>query len=116
MKKLSKSEIRIEIGVDENNTPEQITWRAEGPEGPQENTSKAMLLSFFDEATKDTFKIDLWTKDMQVAEMDRFFFHSLKALGETYFKATRNEKLANAFQSFVHYFGEETKIIPKDPS
>ena len=32
-----------------------------------------MLLSLFDKDDLDTLKIDLWTKDMQVMEMDRFW-------------------------------------------
>jgi hypothetical protein len=51
---------------------------------------------------------------MHVAEMDRFMFQTLKSLAGTYFKATNNAELASAFQSFVHYFGENTEIIPKE--
>ena len=62
----------------------------------------------------DTIKIDLWTKEMQVVEMDRFFFQTLKGLSDTYFKATNNAELASAMRQFVQYFGEQTEIIPKE--
>ena len=75
--------------------------------------SKALLLSFFDRQSKDTLKIDLWTVDMQVAEMDRFFFQTLRSLADTYFRATQNKELAADMQRFVQYFGEKTEIIPK---
>ena len=82
-----------------------------------EKTCKAMLLSFFDEDTRDTLKIDLWTKEMQVVEMDRFFYQNLRAMADTYFRATKNQELANHMQQFANYFGEKTEVIPKpDPS
>jgi hypothetical protein len=38
----------------------------------------------------------------------------MKSLTETYFRATKNQKMASAMQQFVQYFGEETGIIPKE--
>lgn len=116
MKKVSKkSAIQIQIGLDEDNVPEQIKWRSsDGPKNAKAKEAKAMLLSLFDRENLDTLKIDLWTKDMQVMEMDRFFFQTLRALADTYYKATQNAKLATDMQRFVQYFGEETEIIPKD--
>lgn len=115
MKKANKkSEIRIQIGLDEKNVPEQIRWKAsDGPVGGKTQEAKAMLLSLFDKDSLETLKIDLWTKDMQVMEMDRFFFQTLRALADTYYKATQNSGLATDMQRFVQYFGEKTEIIPK---
>jgi gliding motility-associated protein GldC len=73
-----------------------------------------MLLAFFDRDSLDSVKLDIWTKDMQVVEMDRFFFQTLRAMADTYYKATQNTELAAAMQQFVHFFGEKTEIIPKD--
>jgi len=73
-----------------------------------------MLLSLFDMDTKDTMKIDLWTTKMQVNEMDRFFFQTLRAMADTYFKATQNREMAIDMQRFAQYFGEKTEIIPKE--
>jgi gliding motility-associated protein GldC len=110
-----KSNINIEIGLDKDNIPESIHWTSEdNPSQTGSTECKAILLSLFDKNHLDTFKIDLWTKEMHVAEMDRFMFQTLKSLAGTYFKATHNEPLSNAFQSFVHYFGEQTEIIPKE--
>ncbi len=108
------STIEIKVGLDENNVPEQIRWKAEDAGNDTPSTkAKAMLLSVFDEENLETMKIDLWTKQMQVNEMDRFFFQTLRALADTYYKATQNAKLATDMQRFVQYFGEETEIIPK---
>ncbi len=110
-----KSKIELTIGLDEKNIPEKIYWKSnDNPEGKERTECKAMLLSLFDKEHLDTFKIDLWTKELHVAEMDRFMFQTLKSLANTYFKATNNGQLSNAFQSFVHYFGQQTEIIPKE--
>jgi len=109
------SNIHIKIGLDENNVPSKLDWEADdnpNQKGPQE--CKAMLLSLFDKETMDTMKIDLWTKEMQVNEMDRFFFQTLRSLADTYYKATQNRELAVDMQRFAQYFGEKTEIIPKE--
>jgi gliding motility-associated protein GldC len=107
------SNIKIKIGLDKKQVPVKIDWEADGgPNGPTKHESKAMLLSLFDKDSKDTMKIDLWTTEMQVIEMDRFFFQTLRAMADTYFKATQNAELATAMQQFVQYFGEKTQIIP----
>jgi len=112
---MKKSKIDIEVTLDENKNPVDIQWQAESKDGQTTHVSKAMLLSFFDAQSKETFKIDLWTSDLQIAEMDRLMFNTLKALTETYYTATKNESLSNQMRSFVHHFGLETKIIlPED--
>jgi gliding motility-associated protein GldC len=73
-----------------------------------------MLISLFDREHLETVKIDLWVKDMQVGEMDRFVFQTLRGMAETYFRATQNTELAKDMQRFVQYFGEQTQIIPKE--
>lgn len=111
---LSEKQISIRVGLDPENRPVEIRWTAEDdPSGAGWKDSKAMLLALFDRESLDTLKIDLWTKDMQVMEMDRFFFQTLRSLADTYFRATQNNQLASDFQRFVQYFGEQTEIIPK---
>ena len=110
---VKKSDIQIEVVLDDNQNPSLIKWEAMDGATPIKQESKGMFLAFFDKESKETFKIDLWTTDMQVGEMDRFMFHTLKSLSETYYKATQNTELSNHMKSFVQHFGEFTKIIPK---
>lgn len=113
--KTSKNTISIDVHLNEEKHPVNIMWNSTAnPKDTPDSECKAMLLSLFDKNHLDTYKIDLWTSEMQVAEMDRFMFQTLKALSDTYFKATRNQALANDMQRFVQYFGEETEIIPKE--
>ena len=113
-KEKTYSNIHIKVSLDDKKHPESIHWSSDdNPEGLKEQEAKAMLVSFFDKEYKDTYKIDLWTTEMQVAEMDRFVFQSLRAIADTYMKATGNMQMANDMQRFVQYFGESTEIIPK---
>ena len=108
------SEISVKVGLNENNVPVKLEWKSDND--PQKRgylECKALLLSFFDKDSRDTMKIDLWTTEMQIMEMDRFFYQSLRAMSDTYFKATKNNQLASDMQRFVQYFGEQTKILPK---
>lgn len=108
------SEIKIKVGLNKDQVPVRIDWQAqEGPNAGKSSEAKAFLLSIFDKDSRDTLKMDLWTNDMQVNEMDRFFFQTLRAMADTYFKATQNQQLAVDMQRFVQYFGETTEILPK---
>lgn len=116
MKPVKKtSDINVRVGLDEDHIPVQLSWKAEDPNGGrQENQAKAMLLSLFHAESKDTFKIDLWTQELEIHEMDRFMYQTLRGLADTYFKATKNNELANDMQKFVQYFAEKTKLIDQE--
>jgi gliding motility-associated protein GldC len=108
------TEIRISVGLDAENVPVSIAWTADdAPEGKEMQASKVMLLSLYDPERMDTLKIDLWTKDLQVGEMDRMMYQTLRGLTDTYFRATQNRELAVEMQQFVQYFGEKTEILPQ---
>jgi gliding motility-associated protein GldC len=109
------SSIEIKVGLNEDKIPDLLEWKSsEGVHRGEYQEVKAMLLSLFDKNSKETLKIDLWTTEMQIVEMDRFMFQTLRALGDTYYKATGNTTLASDFQKFVEYFGQQTGIIPLD--
>ncbi len=107
------SDIVIKVGLDEDNTPVEISWLAQdNPAGMEPQICKAFLLSIFDEVNKDTLKIDLWTNEMQVIEMDRFMYQTLRGMADTYLRSTNNKELSDQMQQFIQYFGEKTEIIP----
>lgn len=86
--KITKSsEIKIQVGLNENNLPLSMKWSAQ--DGNIENASaKAFMLSLWDEKDNNTMKIDLWTKDMSVEEMKQFFHQTLLTMADTFEKAT----------------------------
>lgn len=113
----NKSTIAIRVGLNDKKIPETIEWNSSDSKNKEDYQEvKAMLLSLFDKTSKETLKIDLWTTEMQVVEMDRFIFQTMRALGDTYYKATGNAELASDLQRFVDYFGQKTGIIPVQES
>ncbi|MBK8828246.1 MAG: gliding motility protein GldC [Saprospiraceae bacterium] len=109
---VKKSLIEIEIGLNEDKMPETIQWRSDdNPNGKDFTECKAISLALLIKTTRDTLKIDLWTTEMQVIEMDRFMYQTLRSLADTYFRATNNQQLANDMKLFVDYFGKQTGII-----
>ena len=110
----STQKIDIEIGLNKSKVPAEIKWKSsDAPANYPMQESKAVLVSFYDKSTGDTLKLDLWTVELQVNEMDRFMFHTLRGLADTYMKATQNKKLADEMQQFVNYFAEQTKLFEK---
>ena len=104
------SEIKFLVELDENRVPEKLTWTAQdGGVGLEE--AKAMLLSVWDAKTKETLRIDLWTKEMPVDEMKLFFHQTLVAMADTFQRATQDETMADTMRDFCDYFAEKLELI-----
>jgi gliding motility-associated protein GldC len=108
---MATSEINIRIDLDAQRVPEKIEWKASESGQIIPSASKSVFLALLDQDTLDTSTLFLWTKECQVAEMDRKIFYAMKAMADGYFKATQNTALANEMRRFVQYFGEKTGII-----
>ena len=104
-----KSEIKFNVELDENRVPEKLTWTAQDG-GVELDEAKAMLLSVWDNKTKETLRIDLWTKDMPVDEMKIFFHQTLVAMADTFERATQDEKMAATMRDFTDYFAEKLEL------
>jgi gliding motility-associated protein GldC len=109
------SEIKVRIELDNNRVPHHIEWSASDAHMDKPAVSKSVFLSLLDKETLDTSTLFLWTKECQVAEMDRNVYYALTALTDGYYRATQNTELSNEMRRFVQYFGEKTGIIPADP-
>lgn len=112
MSKKHVSDIKIRVELDENKVPENLFWTAKDG-GVERAQSKAMLLSIWDHKAQETLRIDLWTKDMPVDEMKKFFHQTLVAMTDTYERATEDEKMAATMRDFCDYFAEKTDLIEK---
>ena len=51
------SDIKIQVGLDENNIPESLNWEASDTE-EKANEAKAILMSIWDPKKKETLRID----------------------------------------------------------
>jgi gliding motility-associated protein GldC len=103
------SNINIQVEVDENHVPESLNWTAEDG-GVKDEEAKAMLLSIWDSKQQETLRIDLWTKDMPVDEMKKFFHETLVAMSDTFNRATQDEKMTATMKDFCDYFAEKLEL------
>lgn len=111
---VKSSDITLRVGLNAEQVPIRIEWGASDRNNGELEECKAMAIALFDKEHRDTLRIDLWTKEMQVLEMDRFMYQTLRSLSQTYLKATQNKELAEDIAKFAHYFGQQTEIVPKD--
>lgn len=103
------SEIKLNVGLDENKIPETINWTAEDGGITNEET-KAVMLSVWDNTKKESLRIDLWTKDMPVDEMKIFFHQTLSAMADTFERATDDKKMSATMRDFCEYFAEKLEL------
>lgn len=103
------SEIKINVGLDENKVPEQISWTAEDG-GVDNEEAKAFFLSVWDGKAKESLRIDLWTKEMPVDEMKIFFHQTLVAMTDTFQRATQDSKMTDTMRDFTDYFAEKLEL------
>ena len=103
-----KSEIKFTIELDENNMPEKITWLASQTNLP-EKECRAINISIWDAAEKDTLKFDLWTKDMIIDEMHQHFMITLMSLAESYEKAVNTTIAVPEMQAFCQMLYKKVK-------
>ncbi|WP_416444406.1 gliding motility protein GldC [Leeuwenhoekiella sp. A16] len=104
-----KTQIQLNVELDENRVPENISWNA--PDGGVHNEpAKAIMLSLWDHKKQEAARIDLWTKDMPVDEMKVFFHQTLVGMAETFNRATGDEKMTATMHDFCEYFAEKLEI------
>lgn len=103
------SEILFQVKLDENRVPEKIMWTAEDG-GVKLEETKAILLSVWDSKAQETLRVDLWTKEMPVDEMKKFFHQTLVAMSDTFQRATNDEKMADTMKDFCEYFADKMDL------
>lgn len=110
---VKKSEIKVNIGLNENKLPLEMKWTAsDGNIVDQE--AKAMFLSLWDPNEKNTMKIDLWTKDLTVDEMKQFFHQTLLTMADTFENATGEKNISEDLRDYCYHFADKMNILPQD--
>ena len=110
---VKKSEIKVNIGLNENKLPLEMKWTAsDGNIVDQE--AKAMFLSIWDPNEKNTMKIDLWTKDLTVDEMKQFFHQTLLTMADTFENATGEKNISEDLRDYCYHFADKMNILPQD--
>lgn len=106
---MKKSTIQFTVELDSNNIPDRISWDAtEKPdEGPSE--TKTISVSLWDHIQKNTMRIDLWTKDMPVDEMKRFYIDCLGGLAQSVLSATGDEKMSGEINQLCERLAQHVR-------
>ncbi len=104
------SEIKFLIDLDENRVPEKLQWSAEDG-GVNQQEAKAIMLSIWDSKAQETLRIDLWTKDMPIDEMKKFFHQTLVAMSDTFQRATDDQQMTDTMKDFCEYFAEKMDLV-----
>lgn len=107
---MKTSKIEFTIATDENKIPESIHWTAED-ENIKDEEAKAIMVSVWDLKTKNTLRLDLWTKEMQVADMKQFFHQTLLSMSDTFKRSTNDQKMSATMKDFCDYFAEKMDLL-----
>ncbi|MCD9853203.1 gliding motility protein GldC [Epilithonimonas sp. JDS] len=106
---MRKTKITVDIELDENHVPEKMTWNAQDG-GVENQETKAVMISVWDEKTSEALRIDLWTKEMPVDHMKRFYHQIIVSLGQTYLRATGEEDVAGWLEEVAEEFAVKSAI------
>ena len=103
------SSINFAVELDDQNVPEKIMWDASDKPDNLPADTKAISVALWDDRTMNTMRIDLWTKEMTVEEMKRFFINSLGGYAQMILNSTGDEFMANETNALVEKFVEYLK-------
>jgi gliding motility-associated protein GldC len=92
---MKKSTINFTVELDANNVPEKIRWDATDKPDATMAETKSISIALWDEKQKNTLRIDLWTKDMPVNEMKRFYIDCIGGLAQSMLTSTGDEVMSN---------------------
>ncbi len=85
---MKNSEINFKVNLDEKNLPKSIEWDATDKESEGAESTKSISLNVWDNLNHSTLRIDLWTEDMSMAEMKRFYIDILGGMAQTLLNST----------------------------
>lgn len=107
---MKNSQIIFDIKLDKDHVPEKITWNAtDNPQGESPTETKAVSISLWDHAQKHSLRIDLWSKEMPVDEMKRFYIESLAGIGDSVKRSTGDEGMAQKIHDLCEQLVEYLK-------
>lgn len=110
---MKNSKINFTIQLDQNNVPDKILWDATDKPDQEVSETKAISVALWDDQQKNTLRIDLWTKDMPVLEMKRFYIDCLGGLAQSMLTATGDEVMSNETNALCEKL---VKYLQKQPT
>ncbi|HRH65959.1 MAG TPA: gliding motility protein GldC [Bacteroidia bacterium] len=104
---MKTSEIKFLVTLDEDKVPAKLEWEATDSGINGRKPCNATMMSIWDPKDNTTLRIDLWTKDMLVEDMKRFFYENFVTMADTYQRATNDPELATEIRQFAEMFGKK---------
>ena len=101
---MNTSTITIDVLLDQQKIPAEISWRATQSNSDEKQAAKAMMVAFWDGKEKAAMRIDLWTKEMMVDEMADFYYQNFMGLADAFERATHNQDLVEDMKKFAKNF------------
>jgi len=95
---MKSSEIHFTVDLDNQNVPDKIHWSATDNPNEGINDTRAIAIAVWDHYHRGTLKIDLWTKDMEVFEMKRFYIEIMSGIADTLLTATNDTAMSEAIE------------------
>lgn len=113
---MTKSKIVFDVELDKDHVPEKISWSAtDNPQGDVATETKAVSISLWDQTQKQSLRIDLWSKDMPVDEMKRFYIESLAGIGDSVKRSTGDEGMSQKIHDLCEQLVEYIKKTQDKP-
>lgn len=106
---MKTTEINFKVTVDENNLPQQIDWHA--PDSGESSQCRSLMIALWDAKENNTLRIDLWTKDMSVDEMKKFYHQNIMTLTDTYIRATGDDATGKKVKEMFRDIGKEIGVL-----
>ncbi len=78
--------------------------------GVDQQEMDAFFFSSWDKKQQESARIDLWTKEMPVDQMQVFVHQTLVGIRASYLKATDDTQMAEAMQQFCDFFASERNL------
>jgi gliding motility-associated protein GldC len=110
---MKTAEIKLTINLDDNNVPETIMWESTDAKTKEALPVKSIMLALWDDSYKNTLRIDLWTKDMAVDDMKRFFYETLQTMGDSFLRATGETNIVEDLRDYCAHFADKMEITQK---
>ncbi len=106
---MKKSKINFSIELDEKNIPDKIYWEATDMPAEKAQETKSLAISLWDHKQKNTLRIDLWSKDMPILEMKRFYVDTLGGMAQSVLNATGDNYMSEEMQALCEKLIEHLK-------
>jgi len=104
-----ESEIRLKVGLDAHRNPVHLSWTAEEGGIEPNREVKAFFLTTWDKKENNSMRMDLWTTEFMVDEMQTLVFQHLMSLADVVQRSTGDEVAAHEMRTFANQLHQTMK-------